>query len=67
LVMPATVEIDFAGGEKQRIALPAETWLQKTDVELHLDSTKPILSVTIDPDHVVPDRDRANNVLKPGG
>jgi hypothetical protein len=67
LVMPATVEIDFAGGEKQRIALPAETWLQKTDVELHLDSTKPILSVTIDPNHVVPDRDRANNVLKPGG
>ncbi|MEO8896491.1 MAG: M1 family metallopeptidase, partial [Rhizomicrobium sp.] len=67
LVMPSTVEIAFAGGEKRRIALPAETWIQKTEVELNLDSTKPIVSVTIDPDHVVPDRDRANNVLKPGG
>ncbi|MBN9544665.1 MAG: M1 family metallopeptidase [Alphaproteobacteria bacterium] len=67
LVMPSTVEVAFAGGEKRRIALPAETWLQKSEVELRLDSTKPILSVTVDPDHVVPDRDRANNVLKPGG
>ena len=66
LVMPATVEVAFAGGEKRRIALPAESWIQKSEVELRLDSTKPILSVTVDPDHVVPDRDRANNVLKPG-
>ena len=67
LVMPSIVEVAFAGGEKQRIALPAETWIQKSEVEMRLDSTKPILSVTVDPDHVVPDRDRANNVLKPVG
>jgi hypothetical protein len=67
LVMPSTVEIAFAGGEKRRIALPAETWIQKTEVELQLDSTKPVVSVTVDPDHVVPDSNRANNVLKPGG
>ena len=66
MVMPVTVDVAFEGGEKRRIKLPAETWIQKTEVQLRLDSTKPVLSVTVDPDHVVPDKDRANNVLDLG-
>jgi hypothetical protein len=30
---------------------------------LHLDSNQPVVSVTVDPDHVLPDNDRTNNVL----
>ena len=30
---------------------------------LYLDSTQPIVAVTVDPDHVLPDKDRTNNVL----
>ena len=67
LVMPVTLEVTFLGGTKQRLQLPAETWIQKTEAQIHLDSTQPIVSVTIDPDHVVPDKNRANNVLTLGG
>ena len=67
MVMPVTLEVAFLGGTKQRIQLPAETWIQKTEAQIHLDSTQPIVSVTVDPDHVVPDKNRANNVLTLGG
>jgi Peptidase family M1 domain len=67
MVMPVTVEVVFLGGTKRRFQLPAETWIQKTEAQIRLDSTQPILSVTVDPDHVVPDKNRANNVLTLGG
>ena len=63
LVLPATVQIDFKDGSHKRVRLPAETWLLKSVVTLPIDSTQPIVTVTVDPDHVLPDRDRTNNVL----
>jgi Peptidase family M1 domain len=63
LVMPATVQIDFKNGSHRRIRLPAETWILKTEATLPIDSTQPIVAVTIDPDHVIPDRNRTNNTL----
>lgn len=63
LVLPADVKIDFADGSSERIRLPAETWIQQKRIDLTLDSTKPVTRVTIDPDHVLPDKDRSNNVL----
>jgi aminopeptidase N len=64
LPMPATVEIDFAGGEKQRIRIPADAWLRQRTLELTVDAKNPIVSVTVDPDQVIPDEDRSNNQLK---
>ncbi len=64
LVLPAVLEVDFDDGSRQRIHLPAETWIQQKRVELPLDSTRAIRTVTIDPDHVLPDKDRGNNVWK---
>jgi len=63
LVLPATVQIDFKNGTRRRIRLPAETWILKSVATLRLDSQQPIASVTVDPDHVIPDKDRTNNVL----
>ncbi len=63
LVLPADVKIDFQDGSSERIRLPAETWIQQKRIDLALESTKPIVRVTIDPDHVLPDKDRGNNVL----
>jgi Peptidase family M1 domain len=63
LVLPATVDIEFQNGTRQRIRLPAETWILRSVATLHIDSTQPVRSVTVDPDHVIPDRDRTNNVL----
>ncbi|WP_158915755.1 M1 family metallopeptidase [Caulobacter sp. S45] len=65
LIMPATLEVKFQDGRTQRIAVPAETWIQRGDAIVSLDSTTAITSVTIDPDHVLPDKDRSNNVFKP--
>jgi hypothetical protein len=63
LVLPATVQIDFKDGSHKRIRLPVETWLLKSVATLPIDSTQPVVTVTVDPDHVLPDRDRTNNVL----
>jgi hypothetical protein len=63
LVLPATVQVDFKDGSHRRIRLPAETWILKSVATLPLDSDQPIVSVTLDPDHVIPDKDRTNNVF----
>jgi hypothetical protein len=65
LVMPATVLVEFKDGSQRRIRLPVETWIRNTSTTLGLDSTVPVAAVTIDPDHVIPDKDRSNNVLRP--
>jgi Peptidase family M1 domain len=64
LVFPTTVEVNFGDGSSQRIHLPVESWIQKGTVNLKLDSTQPVTGVTVDPDHVLPDKDRRNNVWK---
>jgi hypothetical protein len=61
LVMPATLEVVFADGSKQRIHLPVETWQQHTSFAVAIDGDKRIASATVDPDHVIPDADRGNN------
>jgi hypothetical protein len=63
LVLPATVQVDFKDGTSKRFRLPAETWILKSVATLRLDSTQPIVAVTVDPDHAIPDKDRTNNVL----
>ena len=67
MVMPATLDVTFQGGAHQRVQLPAETWIQKTEAQIRLDSNEPVVSVTLDPDHVIPDKDRRNNVLRVTG
>jgi hypothetical protein len=64
LILPVTVEVKFADGSSTRTKLPAETWLAKCSHTMVLDSTQPIVSITIDPDHEIPDSDRSNNVFK---
>jgi hypothetical protein len=63
LVLPPTVQIELKDGSRERLRLPAETWILKSVATLRIDSTQPIVSVTVDPDHVLPDKDRTNNQL----
>jgi len=63
LVMPSTVRVNFADGSTRAIRVPAEAWIQKKVVVLNLDDGKPIAAVTIDPDHVLPDKNRRNNAV----
>ena len=61
LLLPATVEVKFKDGTNTRFKLPIETWLTKASFNWPAPAGKMISSVTIDPDHVLPDDDRSNN------
>jgi len=61
LVLPATVEVQYTDGTKTRFRVPVESWESKA--ELSWLGEKPVASVTVDPDHVLPDDDRTNNTL----
>lgn len=63
LVMPCRVAIDFEDGTESRVRVPADAWIQKKTLTLNLDSHAAITTVTIDPDHEIPDRNRDNNVI----
>jgi hypothetical protein len=64
LVLPTTVEATFEDGTKARILLPVETWMAKGTYTWTPESKSPIAMVVVDPDHVLPDDDRSNNVRK---
>ncbi len=61
LVLPATVEVKFTDGTTTRFRVPVETWESKGEVMWN--GYKPIASATIDPDHMLPDDDRADNTM----
>jgi hypothetical protein len=61
LVLPATLEVAYKDGSTERIGIPAEAWLQKGIANFTFKTGKPVATVTIDPDHVLPDDDRNNN------
>jgi hypothetical protein len=61
LALPATLEVLYEDGSKQDIRVPWETWQQHRSYVIHVDGTRKVKSVTIDPQHVLPDRDRSNN------
>ncbi len=61
MVMPVIVEVKESNGQSGRVTLPAEIWQAGAKWTFHYASTSPIVSVTIDPDNVMPDMDRTNN------
>ena len=62
LVLPATVEVRYTDGTTTRFRLPAETWQSKAESVWQGD--KPVASVKVDPDHLLPDDDRTDNSLE---
>ncbi len=64
MAMPCTVEIVLKDGNKQELALPVETWMQSEVHTIHLQTTQPLQSVTIDPANMLPDSNRGNNSWK---
>lgn len=64
LVMPVVVQLTFNNGSNQRIQLPVETWFQHTSYAFSVPVTAAVTAVTIDPDQMLPDANRQNNVWK---
>jgi hypothetical protein len=67
LVVPAVLEVVLKDGTKAQVAVPAETWIQNATHTFTVPTIQPVVSVTIDPAHALPDVDRSNNtfVMKP--
>ncbi|QNK03113.1 M1 family metallopeptidase [Dyella telluris] len=61
LVMPATLRVDYADGSHEDVRVPVETWRQSATPKLALHTGKRIKTLTLDPEHKLPDADRANN------
>jgi hypothetical protein len=64
LVLPATLQVAYVDGTTARIRIPAEAWLSKGTASFIFKDGKVVESVTVDPDHVLPDDNRQNNLLK---
>lgn len=62
LVMPATLRIDYADGSHEDVRVPVEAWRQSATPKLALHTSKKIAKLTLDPEHKLPDADRANNI-----
>jgi hypothetical protein len=59
--MPVDIEVKTESGKTQRINLPVEVWQRNVSWTLPVRTTERIVSVTIDPDHVIPDYNSDNN------
>jgi hypothetical protein len=65
LPMPVLAEITEADGSKKRVRLPVETWERGGVWIFRVNTTHKLTSVVLDPDRVLPDMNRTNNVWKP--
>jgi hypothetical protein len=65
--MPSTVEVKTVSGTKSRVTLPVEIWERNTTWSFKFNSTEEVVSVTLDPDHIFPDKNSANDVFKVEG
>ncbi|HYM95261.1 MAG TPA: M1 family aminopeptidase, partial [Chitinophagaceae bacterium] len=61
MALPLTLQVVLKDGSKMNIQLPVETWLQGNTHAIHVQTTQPVQSVTIDPDNKLPDSNRKNN------
>lgn len=67
LVMPATLRIVYADASQRDVRIPVEAWRYGATPTLTLDSDRPVARITLDPDHRLPDADRANNLFQNPG
>jgi hypothetical protein len=62
MVMPVTVLVKEANGKQQRINLPVEVWQRGADWNFMVNTTSKLTDVILDPDKLLPDVNRQNNV-----
>ena len=60
--MPIVLDVKTKSGKVTRVKFPVEIWQRNVDWSFKHNSTEPIESITLDPDHVFPDVNESNNV-----
>jgi len=61
LPMPIILEITMKSGKKDRVKVGVDVWMRNTSWTVRYPTHEEVSSVTIDPDHVLPDINEANN------
>jgi len=64
MVLPVSVEVKQQNGDSSVVHLPVEIWQRSGDWTFRYNSTTPVTSVEIDPEHHFPDANRKNNIWK---
>jgi hypothetical protein len=64
LPMPIILGIETKSGKKDIVKLPVDVWMRNTSWTVHYPATEEVISVTLDPNHELPDSNPANNTWK---
>jgi hypothetical protein len=64
MAMPVIAKVTQAGGQTEIVKLPVDVWRRGGTWTFRYPSTDKIISVELDPNHVLPDADRTNNIWK---
>jgi hypothetical protein len=66
MAMPVVIEFKTKSGKTTRTQLPVEVWMRNTTWSINTGVFEEIESITIDPEHVFPDFNPANNTWTSG-
>jgi hypothetical protein len=64
MALPVIVQVNEANGQSRVVKLPVDIWQRQGTWTFKFNSTDSITSVVLDPDRVLPDINRSNNVWK---
>lgn len=64
LPMPIILGVETASGKKEIVRVPVDVWMRNSEWTVRFSTTEEVISVTIDPDHELPDVNDANNTWK---
>src|SRR5699024_1344121 len=61
MVLPAMLKVHYSDGSSRTIRIPVATWMRHKTYKLFVPGAKTVQSVVLDPQHSLPDDNRANN------
>ncbi len=61
MAMPVIADVKTKKGDVLRVKLPIEVWQRNVDWSFKVNTTDEIESIILDPDHILPDCNEANN------
>lgn len=62
MAMPVLVRIEEENGSVQNLKIPVEIWKFGPNAQFMAETNSKILKIELDPEHLLPDTDRSNNV-----
>lgn len=62
--MPVIIEVKTKSGKTDVLKLPVDIWMRNTSWTVNYPTTEEVVSVTLDPNHVLPDVNPTNNTWK---